>query len=80
MNSTIAYTQHHQIIIPDIQIKEEKAFHRYVATRGYAYTMAVFNLSGSCVGWILSETLGFDNVAQYLMSEKCCRVEVKTIH
>jgi hypothetical protein len=80
MNSLIAYTQNHTIHIPDIEVKTDIATHRYAALRGYAYVLAVFDLRGVCIGWILSETLGFENVARWLLANKSSKQESTTIH
>jgi hypothetical protein len=61
-----AWTQNRQIFIPDQRVSEPNPDHIYVPLRGYAYGMAVFDLSDKCIGWINVETLGYNTVREWM--------------
>mgnify|MGYP000714985160 CR=1 FL=1 len=66
-----AYTGHHEILLPDIEIKENRAEYIYVPLRGYSHTMAVFTANLDCpIGWINSETLGCSSVPAWMALTK----------
>jgi hypothetical protein len=54
---TWAYTEHDRIFIPEKEFKELPDGYTTTWTRGYAHTQAVLDETGTCVGWILQETL-----------------------
>lgn len=51
MSATIAYTIDREITIPEVRFDSLPAGHTLVALRGYAYTQAVLDPNGNCVGW-----------------------------
>ena len=54
---TWAYTEHDRIFIPEKKFEELPDGYTTKWTRGYAHSQAVFDETGTCVGWILQEAL-----------------------
>jgi hypothetical protein len=50
-----AYTASSWIYVPDVEIHELKANQTTVALRGYRFILAVLNVDGFCIGWIVKE-------------------------
>jgi hypothetical protein len=61
-----AHTANQQIFIPDRQIKTDKAEYVYVPVRGYAGSLAVFDINDKVIGWIDTRTLGHENVREWM--------------
>ena len=72
-----AWTPHRKIFVPDVEITEVDPHHVYVPLRGYSASLAVFDptIAGwpspehKCIGWINTETLGYDNVKAFMVGE-----------
>jgi len=68
--STTAYTETHAINIPEVEIREDKPYYSYSAIRGYGYHLAVhMMLSKTCVGWIDTRVLGYNDAADWLQDQ-----------
>lgn len=57
------------IFVPDIEVIVDITKQNYVPLKGAAFTLAVIQ-SGKCVGWCLTETLGFESVKDYVIATK----------
>lgn len=61
-----AYTATQTIHLPDVEVDQDDPSYIYVPLRGYSSVMAVFDQSDECIGWILSERLGYPTVKDWI--------------
>ena len=66
----ISYTQNGTLDIPEVEIKKDNHEYVYVPLRGYSSVLAVMDLSDKCIGYILSETLGYESVKAWMTGAK----------
>lgn len=66
----LAYTPNQEIYIPDVEIKVDCPEYIYVPLRGYAYSLAVFDIEDKSIGWIRTSTLGYDSVKDWMIQTK----------
>lgn len=65
-----SYTVNNAIRIPENQVKEDKPEYVYVPLRGYSASLAVFDISDACIGWIDTRTLGYESAAEWIKATK----------
>jgi hypothetical protein len=63
------YTEHETVWMPDTRITEPLSRYTYQPLRGYGSILAVFD-DGKCIGFILSETLGYPTVKDWMKGSK----------
>lgn len=63
---TIAYTLHNRIMLPEVEIMIDKPEYVYVPLRGAAHVMVVYDINDGPIGWIRTDTLGYDSVKEYM--------------
>lgn len=67
----MAFTESATIFIPEVEIKQKKASHKYEPLRGHGHVMAVMDKdSNECLGYILSSTLGYKDVQEFVKNRK----------
>lgn len=57
--------QEDAVFLPDVEVREIRVEHTYRPLRGRPWTLAVFE-GARCVGWIKPETLGYQNVVEWM--------------
>ena len=67
MTNTV-YTATGSLWMPENKITEVVPGHTYEPLRGYGSVMAVLDADGTCIGWILSETLGYPTVKDWMQA------------
>lgn len=66
MSKMFAYTSNNAILIPDLEIKEDKPEYVYVPLRGYAASLAVYDINDNVIGWIDVRKLGYENAMSWM--------------
>jgi hypothetical protein len=71
MAADFAYVDGHGLmLVPDVQITEDKAEYVYRPQRGYSGSLAVFDIDDHCIGWIDTRVLGYENAKAWMDGEK----------
>lgn len=64
----VVYTSNFKVVMPQVEIKEDKPEYVYVPLRGYCAVMAVYSIEDVCIGWIKSAVLGYESVKAWMQA------------
>lgn len=57
---------HHDILMPDVEVFVKDPTHVYVPLQGWCSLLMVYNAQDNLVGWINTRTLGYETAGEWM--------------